>query len=449
MACYGQAGSGKATLLRQVALELSKDSERPVYFLDHVPVSFRELIVALERINERGCILFTNSLDAVSEDIADVISNNILKRCVVVGSERENIWGRRTRATLQTYVGLSFHLERIDEEDAKSILVKIEEFGPWTRLARMSEDRRVRELVDKSRRQLLIGLMETTSGTGFEKIIENDYSRLSSDERQFLLLIGLATTHRAAMPQAIAVRGFRYFKTGYSFSAMFAMLKGIVRMDTRGALHVRHPVYARHLFEQVVDPDEVVAPVKALLSAFATYGSPVARFVGKEERYIFRSALNHRYLNDTLGGDPDKILDIYSSFERTYHSDGLYWLQYGLALRDLKRQEESLKCLQTAVVAYSSDQTKHALAQQYFIMANRITSRAKAMGYLEEALGRLKELGEISRAQDMYPVVTMAEGHTVPIRLSPIPTTSRVLPIPRVKLGLGRAAISPAMSSAS
>ena len=32
----------------------------------------------------------------------------------------------------------------------------------------------------------------------------------------------------------------------------------------------------------------------------------------------------------------------------------------------------------------------------------------------------------------------------VPIRLSPIPTTSRVLPIPRVKLGLGRAAMSSA-----
>ena len=42
-----------------------------------------------------------------------------------------------------------------------------------------------------------------------------------------------------------------------------------------------------------------------------------------------------------------------------------------------------------------------------------------------------------------------AEQWIVPIRLSPIPTTSRVLPIPRVKLGLGRAAISPAMSSAS
>ena len=35
-------------------------------------------------------------------------------------------------------------------------------------------------------------------------------------------------------------------------------------------------------------------------------------------------------------------------------------------------------------------------------------------------------------------------GAIVPIRLSPIPTTSRVLPIPRVKLGLGRAAMSSA-----
>ena len=43
----------------------------------------------------------------------------------------------------------------------------------------------------------------------------------------------------------------------------------------------------------------------------------------------------------------------------------------------------------------------------------------------------------------------MLQVASVPIRLSPIPTTSRVLPIPRVKLGLGRAAISPAMSSAS
>ena len=45
--------------------------------------------------------------------------------------------------------------------------------------------------------------------------------------------------------------------------------------------------------------------------------------------------------------------------------------------------------------------------------------------------------------------VFSSDDYSVPIRLSPIPTTSRVLPIPRVKLGLGRAAISPAMSSAS
>ena len=54
-----------------------------------------------------------------------------------------------------------------------------------------------------------------------------------------------------------------------------------------------------------------------------------------------------------------------------------------------------------------------------------------------------------ARIFSMMHELTHLMVRTVPIRLSPIPTTSRVLPIPRVKLGLGRAAISPAMSSAS
>ena len=57
-----------------------------------------------------------------------------------------------------------------------------------------------------------------------------------------------------------------------------------------------------------------------------------------------------------------------------------------------------------------------------------------------------KSVEHVSFQKDQYQIAIV---RSVPIRLSPIPTTSRVLPIPRVKLGLGRAAISPAMSSAS
>ena len=80
-------------------------------------------------------------------------------------------------------------------------------------------------------------------------------------------------------------------------------------------------------------------------------------------------------------------------------------------------------------------------------------------GVLGDSVPKKIEHGEtasfmisLSESPDWYEYFAkflVHEGYTVPIRLSPIPTTSRVLPIPRVKLGLGRAAISPAMSSAS
>ena len=65
-----------------------------------------------------------------------------------------------------------------------------------------------------------------------------------------------------------------------------------------------------------------------------------------------------------------------------------------------------------------------------------------------EGIGVADE-SELMEAIEVTIKPPQSEDQTVPIRLSPIPTTSRVLPIPRVKLGLGRAAISPAMSSAS
>ena len=62
---------------------------------------------------------------------------------------------------------------------------------------------------------------------------------------------------------------------------------------------------------------------------------------------------------------------------------------------------------------------------------------------------RDRQSRERGRMAELARVDSLKDEQSVPIRLSPIPTTSRVLPIPRVKLGLGRAAISPAMSSAS
>ena len=87
------------------------------------------------------------------------------------------------------------------------------------------------------------------------------------------------------------------------------------------------------------------------------------------------------------------------------------------------------------------------------VIVSRGMEDERATSPLEIARGDQLRIGATHWEKQLFngTVVTVDDFkvQSVPIRLSPIPTTSRELPSPRVKLGLGRAAISPAMSSAS
>lgn len=192
-------------------------------------------------------------------------------------------------------------------------------------------------------------------------------------------------------------------------------LAGIVSFN-RGKMQARHPVYSRILFESVVDQNDIARAIKATIRAFSVYGSPVVVKVDKNEGKIFKSILNHRFLKDILHDDEGLILDIYKSFETYFHNDGLYWVQYGLALRSFGRHEDAYDKLRTASEAYSSNHTEHALAQQLLILADRAPDRTVAMAYLADAVDRLKAIDSVIEAEDMYPIVTLSEGHTKIIR---------------------------------
>ena len=77
-----------------------------------------------------------------------------------------------------------YHLDRIRQSDVDPVLEKLERFGPWTRLEQMTITERRKELFEKSSRQLLIGLLETTSGIGFTQIIRRDYAEIGSEEHR-------------------------------------------------------------------------------------------------------------------------------------------------------------------------------------------------------------------------------------------------------------------------
>ena len=415
-ALVGQAGSGKSTTMMSVALQLSQTDNVPVYFLREPVTDIENVIRALESLNDTKYYLFIDKVDSMHRGVADCIGAAHLRNGVIVVSERINIWTRRVRQILNSCTSGVFTVKRISRKDAGFILEKIQRFGPWTRLQKMSEKERMDEIYLRSDRQLLIGLLEATTGLGFTQIIRDDFAKVGDESHQrFLVLVGLASIHRSRIGPNIVGRALTNLRISEDVNVLREEVKGIV-VSHGGRLEARHPVYARELFEKVVDAEFTKECLIALLLAYADHETPVVKHVGREEGTIFKSIINHRFVREMMRNDEFRVREVYESFETKFHVDGLYWLQYGLALRGFGHHEEALTRLATARQAYSSPQIEHAYGQQLLIMAERAVAKHDAETHLAEAMSILQSLNMDSWEGDTYPIVSLAEGHIRVVR---------------------------------
>ncbi|HIE0128453.1 TPA: SIR2 family protein [Stenotrophomonas maltophilia] len=409
----GPAGSGKTTLLMQLCWYYSQSSDCSVYFLDAEPVSFIETLIELERTSTSSMVVVAvDDIELMVEGIKHVLESGRLTKTIIIGSERESTWNKRGRHVL---AGLHLNPCRVSEfthDDATRILDKLKLYGSWTRLGKMSQSERISELVRRARKQLLIALMEATLGRGFEQIIESDYNRITSnDEKLFLAIVAVITDRRIEAPVPLLDRALD--KVGILRRAVSYVddLAGIVH-ETSAGVSARHPVYARYLIDRVIDPSITARAINGILQAFSDYRAPVIQNVSKSEAALYKSMINHKFLFDVLKGSEVLTINTYRNLEKKFESDGLFWLQYGLSLRDFQKTEDALDKLRIARDAYPMPHTLHALAQQLLKSAEESSIRAVALALSEEARGILEGLDDVISSDDTYPIVTLAEGHT-------------------------------------
>lgn len=407
----GPAGAGKSTALMIAALHASKAPNIPVYFLREAVSDIKEVIIALEQINTSKFYLFIDKVEAMYNEISELLSGPHTKNICIVASERLNIWNRRVKTVIEPFISKTFLVEKISKADASRILEKLEIFGPWTRLQPMRPEQRIAEVYNKADRQLLIGLLEATTGLGFTQIIEKDFKNVGDDRhKKFLVIVGLASIHRSTLGARIVGSALSNLGIAEDVNVMARETEGIVVTSAK-KYSARHPAYVRELFEKIVPTTTIKDCLIAILEAFSDYETPVIKNVGKADGVVFKSIINHRFIKEMMRGDRDKVLSVYKAFETRFHIDGLYWLQYGLALRDFDLQVEALEKLKTARDAYTSPQIEHAYAQQLMIIAAMSPNWDDAEPLLTEAIDTLRELSQVADPTDTYPIVTLAEGH--------------------------------------
>ncbi|HIH4739375.1 TPA: hypothetical protein ACYSBZ_006481, partial [Klebsiella oxytoca] len=107
------------------------------------------------------------------------------------------------------------------------------------------------------------------------------------------------------------------------------------------------------------------------------------------------------------------ILNIYSFFEKQLELEGLFLLQYGLALRAYGDNELALQKLINAREAFpESPHIEHAYAQQLLIIAENTSDANLSLEYLGKAKDILNRLDKTNKHEsDRYPIITLSISH--------------------------------------
>ena len=189
-------------------------------------------------------------------------------------------------------------------------------------------------LTSKCGRQLLVAMIEATSGKQFEAKIESECRELSPEALVIYGVIALAMNFRirVSAPEVIAA-------VGGDPAAQMRTLDQLVRThllvrDKRGFLELRHRVIAERAVNFFRNARLIETPLRGLIFAMAAAATPGALRDSPQGRGAIR-LLNHTLLIGFLrapgGKEPDLvgIRGVYEEVESLLTHDFHFWLQRG------------------------------------------------------------------------------------------------------------------------
>lgn len=409
----GSAGCGKTTSLKQIALMLSETLDNNVYYIDGVIDDFHAVVKSLDKRNDKKFYVCVERIADLAYSIASTMNDEVSNKIVIISAENSRIWRDRGEEHFGGVSRITEDFSLISQQDVDPILEKLKQYGNWTRLEKLSLKNRRIEIIKKSKSQLLIGLMEATSGEGYPDIIRKDFELIQDDsERSLLLLAGIASMHRNDASEATLVRALSYLNLNPSVYELSKKMSGLINYKN-ATISTRHRIYIEKLIENFITPSVMKRVVEAYIYSFTVYQFPIVKYVGAQDAAIYKGLVNFRFLKKILKDNESDILALYSKFEKSLEQEGLFLLQYGLALRAYHHHVPALDKLTQARQAFpESPHIEHAYAQQLLILAHRGDDEAVAENNLYKAIDVLRSIDNFNKKDgDRYPLISLSEGH--------------------------------------
>ncbi|RWM69975.1 MULTISPECIES: tetratricopeptide repeat protein [Mesorhizobium] len=418
----GEAGSGKSTFAMHYALSLGSSEDGCLVFeYTEGGSPFKDSMYSLKKFREdRPCIILIDDLHVVAEEVSEVLNGRSMEGATIVTSARTGEWHDRLGKLFGGNVG-TVRFDRFKNEDIESIIKAIEVNFAAPAFNKLSAIEK-RERFTKSRQQLLIAMLEATESKGFEEIIEDEFSRITDQEkRRLFLTVAIATVPRVGISKSMASTVLSYLNATQTFDELSNGLQGIVDISRSGRYQARHQIYASEIVQKHAKIEDIEIVLEAMVKYYVQFTPPIIRNLTGHDGQLFKYLLNNNNIYQILAtsGDKARAIKFYANFEVLLQLDGHFWLQYALLLRRLGRQQDALEMLGRSIDAYPGNKyAQHALAQQKLIVAaqHRIFS-GSTQKLIDEAVTSLMErhhsMGaeRLKGALDEYPIVALGYYH--------------------------------------
>lgn len=437
----GTAGTGKTTALLRLALSLDAAGLN-VGWLDptEVEIGLRFLRSAIadsefDYVVIDDVDLFAAQAGPLLKELADTSSApQIIAAARSTRAERFSL-----RDDLMTVDARFVVAPPLTDADIDALIDALKSAGLLGQLAGLNQSERRQTFKGLAGRQLLVAMIEATSGRRFSEKIDDECSQLPREQMLLYAICALATRYRIGLDldEILTASGEASAEQLARVDALKRQYLLIETSDDR--LIVRHRIVAEQVISWLRREGQLAEPVTGLLFAMAVQFLPDRRTSSRAFRVLVR-LLNHQFMIEEIR-NPAAVRQVYESISSVLGDDFHFWLQRGsfeLERGDLDLAENYLN--QARGLASEDYRVRTAWSYMSLRRAAELAQNAES-GWREradQAMAELADVIEIRGAIDSYATHTLGSQGLHYARRAPLSTEDKTQLLERLRRAVTR-----------
>jgi len=387
----GTAGTGKSTSLKRISLDLSssghrvawpdlaKDGVSPIFIRKGMSGKSAPRILAIDDAD-----LFGSELSPLISDIC--MNDNFPLLIISLRSGKvDRVINAAQLEKVHIHEVAMPQLAESDIDRLLDVLTNEARLGVLRASPRSEQKRIFRE---KCGRQLLVAMIEATSGEPFHRKIQNEFTELSGHMQRVYAIVSTASAHRFFLNRNDILLAIDR-ATNDTLNAIDALTRRhLLHVENGVRYYARHRVIADEVFRHLVTKGEAAQVLLDLARSAALQINPNDDIT--RHRRLVRFITNHEFLKTAVG--PDDAVMFYGEMEALLTNDHNFWLQRGsLAVENnnLFQAENFLGQARALEPQNRNVQTEYA----YLLFRKAITnpSGSESVKFVEEAAILLRD----------------------------------------------------------